>query len=42
MDEEVKSAYVFGGRRITIRTVDLSQPGLAGLREAASEIVATL
>ncbi|MEO3939776.1 hypothetical protein V3C41_01680 [Paenarthrobacter nicotinovorans] len=38
MDEPVDATYVFSGRRITVRTVDLSKPSLSGLREVAADI----
>jgi 5-methylcytosine-specific restriction enzyme subunit McrC len=42
MDDEVDTEYVFNGHRIFIRTVDLSQPGLSGLRSAAEDVAAAL
>lgn len=42
MDEDVNATYVFSGRRITVRTVDLSLPALAGLRNAAADIASIL
>ncbi len=42
MDQEVHSSYKLGGRRITVRTVDLSQPGLTGLHQAAADIASGL
>lgn len=42
MDDEVDTAYTFNGRRILIRTVDLSPPGLSGLRSAAEAVAAGL
>ena len=42
MDHEVDTEYEFNGHRIFIRTVDLNQPGLSGLRSAAENIAAGL
>ena len=42
MEDEVDTEYLFNGRRICIRTVDLSQPGLSGLRATAEDIAAAL
>ena len=42
MDDEVDSEYLFNGHRIHVRTVDLAQPGLRGLRSAAEDIAAAL
>jgi 5-methylcytosine-specific restriction enzyme subunit McrC len=38
MDDEVESSYEFSGRRIHIRTVDLSVAGLGDLRRVAEQI----
>lgn len=38
MEDEVASVYQFNGHRIHVRTVDLSQHDLAGLRSAAEDI----
>lgn len=40
MDDEVDTEYEFNGHRIFIRTVNLNQPGLSGLRQAAEDIAA--
>lgn len=42
MDDEVDAEYSFNGHRIFIRTVDLGQPDLAGLRSAAEDLAASL
>jgi 5-methylcytosine-specific restriction endonuclease McrBC regulatory subunit McrC len=42
MDDEVDTVYMFNSHRISIRTVDLSQPELRGLRSAAEDIAATI
>ena len=42
MDDAVDAEYSFNGHRIFIRTVDLGQPDLAGLRSAAEDLAATL
>lgn len=38
MDDVVDTTYEFNGHHITVRTVDLNQPALAGLRQAAEDI----
>ncbi|WP_454778709.1 McrC family protein [Georgenia muralis] len=40
MDDALDTTYLFNRHRITIRTVDLNQPALAGLRQAAEDIAA--
>jgi len=42
MEDEADSVYQFNGHRIHVRTVDLRQPGLAGLRSVAEEIASAV
>lgn len=42
MDDEVNSTYEFNGRKLSLRTIDLGQPGLAELRSFSDQLAQSL